>query len=240
MPITEAGSRTARSRGCSWSRRAPRSAWIVAGTAISSSVPVGVQRPSSRRSRPLIDHHRDELLDEERIAVGRLSDPGAVLRRLLSPPSSSSTSRGTSAADSGRATIRCGCRLRPSSGASSCELGASRADEQHRGASPIRSRYSISSRNVGSAQCRSSKTTTSGRSRPCVSNSRRTPQKISSHRHLESPSPSAPASHRCDELGRHPQSATSFERASSGGSSSLIPAAWVTISTSGQKVMPRP
>ena len=58
-------------------------------------------------------------------------------------------------------------------------------------------------------------------------------------RQWESPSPIAPAT-RDATSSSPPARATSFERAGSGESWSLIAAAWVTISISGQKVMPRP
>ena len=68
-PSTAPRSSTPRSAGSSWSSRAASSAWIVGGTATSPSALGG--------------DHRDHLLDEERVAAGRLEDPRRAARPTI-------------------------------------------------------------------------------------------------------------------------------------------------------------
>ena len=103
-------------------------------------------------------------------------------------------------------------------------------------------RYSTSRRNVGSAQCRSSKWSTIGRSRASDSSSRRTAQAISSGRASTSSSPIAPARRATTRLASSAsgRSASSFARAASRVSSSSIPASGLSMIASGKYVIPSP
>ena len=73
LPSTDAASMTVRSVGSSRSRRAASSAWIVGGTAIERQ---RVSLPAVAGGQDaVIGEHRDDLLDEERVALGHLEDP---------------------------------------------------------------------------------------------------------------------------------------------------------------------
>jgi len=97
----------------------------------------------------------------------------------------------------------------------------------------------IRSRKVGSAQCRSSKSTTTGRSEASPSNSFLADQKISSTEKAVASRPTTDAS-RSMTGSCSGSNAINRERASSAASPSSIPAACRTISANGQKVMPSP
>ena len=58
------------------SRRAASSAWIVGGTAAVARSPEAAQRVVVEVHEALVDEHRDELRDEQRVALGRGDDPG--------------------------------------------------------------------------------------------------------------------------------------------------------------------
>ena len=123
--------------------------------------------------------HGDELLDEKRVPIGGLSTrtiaAGARPRaRLAISASQSGSGRRSSTRELAFDFPR------PQPGRSSRSSG--RAMQTTRiGAPCTRSaRYSTKSRNVVSAQCRSSKKTTRGRSRASASNRLRVAQKISS------------------------------------------------------------
>ena len=128
--------------------RAASSACSVGGTSSSSSA---------------LRLHRDELLDEERVALGRLHDALArVFRKVAEPlherlavvlgqcPSVTRVALGFGAVQVGRTSKRSGRAVHSTSIGTSCANDAT---------------YSMRSRNVGSAQWMSSKTTTSG---PCA------------------------------------------------------------------------
>ena len=72
LPSIEASSSTTRSRSGRRSIRAAISAWIVEGSGMAGTSVV-VQRPSLRQEIS-VDERREQLLDEERIAVGRSDD----------------------------------------------------------------------------------------------------------------------------------------------------------------------
>ena len=117
-PSTEPRSSTSRSAGSSWSSRAASSAWIVGGTATSPP-------PDSR-------HERDHLLDEERVALGRLEDPLAqlVVDAVAERARSARPSRPARAARAGRSS-RSACR-RPSAGRRVEQLRPGHAEQQDR------------------------------------------------------------------------------------------------------------
>ena len=71
FPTTAPRSRTARSPGPSRSRRAASSAWTVSG--------------SARSARPPSSREREELLEEERVALRRLDDPRSLVRLQSRP-----------------------------------------------------------------------------------------------------------------------------------------------------------
>ncbi len=103
--------------------------------------------------------------------------------------------------------------------------------------------YSIRSRRVGSAQCRSSMISTAGRRPANTSRKRHSPQKVLSR--ASPPGSVKPTSWAiwvviCSAWSWPPTSAASRERATSGGSLPLIPAAWRMATAIGQKVMPLP
>ena len=176
MPITEAGSRTASSLGCSWSRRAPRS--VCERRRHGDLVERFGRRPAAvlEAQQAIVDHHRDELLDEERVAAGRLCRSWSALVVYL-PPSNSSTSASDIASRErfrGRSDPRSRRLLE-------IRVDAGRARDapgKRAGSGPPRDwlRCSIRSSSVGSAQWRSWMTTTRGLSAAMLSSSVRMPQ----------------------------------------------------------------
>ena len=132
-----------RSCGSSWSRRAASSAWIVGGT---------------RHLAVRLVDQRDHLLDEERVALGGLDDARAQAASRGAPSSCSiSCSVSADASGSSRTVVAFSLPPRPAGRRSS---SSGRAMQSSRiGASRERSATcSTRSRNVGSAQWRSSKT----------------------------------------------------------------------------------
>ena len=69
-PSTETRASSARSSSGSRSRRAPSSAWIVGGTGSSPEV---AERPAPvlAAEQAVVDQHREQLLGEQRVALGR-------------------------------------------------------------------------------------------------------------------------------------------------------------------------
>ena len=147
-PWTEACSSTARSPGSSRSMRAASTAWMLDGSA-----PLAV-----------LGADRDELLEEERVALGRLDDPlrrAGVHRRRRRALTSLARLGVESASSTSSERFGCGAPA----GRSSRSSG--RARQTSRIGWPLENatRYSSRSSSVGSAQWTSSTTTTSGRSR---------------------------------------------------------------------------
>src|SRR5829696_10281832 len=81
LPITAAGSTTLRSSLSNWSRRVARRARMVGGSSMRSISPTGPPLPISASQVPLINEHGQQLLDEERVAFGRLHDTTADVTR---------------------------------------------------------------------------------------------------------------------------------------------------------------
>ena len=126
-------------------------------------------RASAARAGALLVGDRGQLLDEERVALGRVGDPRPRAGR--GPSASSSASR-----------VRVGERLaarappqapaaRPA--ARSASSGRARQSSSTRAEPSRAARYSTRSRKVGSAQWTSSKTAITGRSRASSSSTRR-------------------------------------------------------------------
>ena len=113
--------------------------------------------------QPLVDEHRDQLLDEERVALGRLDDAGADA--LGEPGLRRAGARRSRLAAPPRPRARASSRGVRSAGrpvrAALEQLVPRRAEHERCGASSARrpARCSTRSRNVGSAQWMSSKTT---------------------------------------------------------------------------------
>ena len=193
-------------------------AWIVGGTPSSAS-------PPSSLSIASICSMKSGLPSAAPAIRSRMRSPsGACPSRLRISASHSESDRGSSSSPadhSGRSSSSSG----RASATSSSEV--SRADSRV---------YSTRSRKVGSAQWQSSKTTTSGRSRPSVSNSRRTAQKVSSLPPArDSAAPTRPAT----------RSATSSASSSPASRVAIVwpwfsSASWSTASFSGQNVIPSP
>ena len=203
------------------------------------------QRQDRRRNVELgagvgVVEHRGHLLHEQRVAVGCGHDPvegGRVHRTAREQPLGHRG--GIARAAAGRARSGRGRRPRPGRRAGRAAR-AGRCRPRRMGARTRSTTLSISSSRVGSAQCRSSITTTRGRSAARISNRRRTPQNVSSTAYTAGMSPMADAT----------RSATSASLAGEGerpwpgrrrrGSSSAIAAAERTASASGQNVIPSP
>ena len=79
LPSTAARSITARSSPVRRSRRAASSAWMVGGTGTVVRSPA--RRPATilAHEQAVVDEHREHLLDEERIPLGRVGDAGSDL-----------------------------------------------------------------------------------------------------------------------------------------------------------------
>ena len=172
-----------------WKRR-PSTAARCRAPRSSGSEPVdagGEERVDRRRhlviaGPRIVGQHREQLLDEERVALGRLDDP----RR-----------GGPTTGRAHRATRRRGCPPRPGpaararrafrAGAPQPTTAARRTDRDARGRGAGSERRSRSRRGTRagraesrSAQWTSSTTRTSGRADASVSNSRRNAQAVSS------------------------------------------------------------
>src|SRR5919106_936061 len=176
LPSIEARSRMLRSPGASRSRRAASSAWIVGGTTTSAL--------RSSRTIASICSTKSGLPSAASAIRVRVS----AERR--SAATSSSTRRYDSSAESGSSsTVVAFSFPPPHAGRASSSSGRDR-QRRRMGASRLQSvRWSRRSRNVGSAQFRSSTTTTSGRSRVSRSKSFRTAQAVSSGAAGSPPSP---------------------------------------------------
>ncbi len=155
-------------------------------------------------------------------------------------PSSDWTTRALCSGESAPRSIRAASGQGRQSGR--CSSSSGRAVQRSRiGASVDEpAMRSTRSRNVVSAQWTSSKRRTRGRRRAQVSNSLLIPRKSSSTGYSASESPIAAATGSAATAASCPSSSRTRSRARSGPSSSRIPAAWRTISTIGQNVMPRP
>ena len=170
-----------RSRLHSEARRAPRrrdgrggaarTAWTVSGTRIDSSSPSEPQDAVMLNEHAILDQHPQHLLEEERIAP--VARPIASAAAGSSCPARFSSSRRASSPASGASSI---VAVPAHAGRSSAR--SVRARQHTRiGASRLQpARYSIRSRNAGSAHCTSSSTSRTGRSRASVSSRRRTAQ----------------------------------------------------------------
>ena len=198
------------------------------------------QRPSSNRMQPVVDQHRQELLDEERVALRRLDDAGAdslvearlaeqVLgdrARLVLAETLEVDPRPLACLSTSRAAAR---RAR---GARCRRGGAGRPPRRRRACS-------TSSRNVASAQWTSSNRTTSGRSRrERLERACALPRRAPRSGTASGDRPIADATRT--SASSSDGSAESFWSATSVGSRSTMPAAWRTASASGQNVIPSP
>ena len=104
--------------------------------------------------------HRDELLDEERVALGCLDDP---LPRLLGRSPSWPTSALAVVSESASSVTRSRSASAPSTSAAASKRSGRAVHRTRSGTSCAKAAtYSMRSRNAGSAQWMSSKTTTSG------------------------------------------------------------------------------
>ena len=168
LPTTDARSTVARSVRGRRSSRAASSAWIVGGTAGSPFVPSSLAiaticstksglpsaASTTRRLTAAVKWRRERSASISRSDSASERDSRRIDVALSLPPAQV----GRESSSSGRATV-------------SSSIGASRVQS---------ATCSTRSRNVGSAQCRSSSTTTSGRSRATRSRSVRVAQAISS------------------------------------------------------------
>ena len=181
-PMTDAGSTTARSSRPSRSSRAASSAWMVGGTGISPTSSASRQSPSTRRIVPVVDEHRHELLDEQRVALGRADDHALADRSAASPTGRAAPrrSRRPGRRPAGRGRSAPARSPSPQVGRVLEQVVAGRAQDQHRaGQAGRRDRCSSRSSRVGSAQWMSSITRTSGPRSARISTSRRTAQNSS-------------------------------------------------------------
>ena len=165
-------------------------------------------------------------------------------RRGSPPPRRFSTSRSDSSGESG-SSVRVLARSLPPPQPGRTSSSSGRAMQATRiGASRLRSvTWSTRSSRLGSAQWRSSSTTTSGRERDRPSKNRRTAQPISSGGRAMSPDAPMSCATRAATSAAEGSSGTSAAIASlmlPGPSRSSGPMASRTISASGQYVMPSP
>ena len=222
-PITEAGSITARSsRG---QLVEPRGEQRLDRRRDGELAEVARRRPSAPSSgagAPSSIEHRQHLLDEQRVALGGLDDPLAAPRGRGRRRRAGCSTTLRAVARRRAARARCASRRRSGPLRPRLEqLVARGADEQDRRVLAVdSSRCSIRSRNVGSAQWMSSKTTTSGRLAASVSSElarcpRRSPRAGTASRTGRSADARRSAHVLVADDG-----AASFARPSSGGSSS--------------------
>jgi len=163
LPATEACSTSVRSPGGRRSIRAASTAWIVGGT---DTVPA----PCSADIASICSRKSGFPSAASRMRACSSAEMGAVPGKL------STTARAAGSESGSRWT-------RSAAGARACHSdrtsrSSSRATQSRKTGALIGARPtdSTSSRNVGSAQWRSSKTTTRGRSRASASRNRRTAQ----------------------------------------------------------------
>ena len=241
-PMTEAGSMTARSspsepvEPCGEQRLDRRRA---RRDQLGPSSPSSGRRQTAERSA--VDEHRDELLDEERVALRGVDDPPAdVLGAARAAEQRLDDARRCPRRSGPQLDARRAVAFRPAHPALRSSSSWRAPVQSTRTARPrsCSSEVLERSRNVGSAQWMSSKTHDERPSPASSSRSRRAAQKISSTGSRSCESPIADA--RRAATSPSPTSAASLASASSGGSSSPIDAAWRTTSASGQNVMPSP
>ena len=193
---------------------------------------LGQERLQRRRRLQIrsLEQHRQQLLDEERVAACRLDRPAAGVRRqvglgeqaLDEPVRFLGSQRREPQHRPVRTLIE--------------ELAAAQAEDEDRAdgrSSPARS---TRSRNAGSAQWRSSRWTTSGRCRARVSNNLRTAHAMSSAEAEPTPRPTACASASAASCPRSvpASSAIRLSSARSADAVSSTPVACCSSSRSGQ------
>ena len=150
----------------------------------------------------VVDEHAHELLHEQRVALGGREHALAQQVGHDVAPSCHEHQLVGAAAASGSSRSVLGVARRAADRRAPLEqLGARRADEQERHATQSTPRYSMRSSSVSSAQCTSSRTTTSGRRRASASKSRRIAQNVSSSATGSPGRPSAGASRSSDLAG---------------------------------------
>ena len=141
----------------------------------------GEHRLDARRQRAgrRLRAHCHELLEEQRVALGRLDDPRRRAATRAHPGGVSTSSRARPRSRAPRAPEATGSAAAPPRPGGSRAARAARGRAAGSGA-PLENatRYSSRSSRVGSAQWTSSTTTTSGRSRATRSSSRRTAQSL--------------------------------------------------------------
>ncbi len=215
-------------------RRAAPESW--AGATASGGRRRRPRNRPRRRTRP-----SSTSMDRSCSAKSGLPSAACTIRSrtsAVSDPTRLSTTRALSSSDSGSSWMRSPFASAPQDGR--CASSSGRAAQTRRtGACRDSATRSTRSRKVASPQCTSSKTMTSGFSSARASKSLRVPQKTSSTGNCCSERPTAEAT-RSSASSAPGRQAASRERATSGGSSSLMPATWRTTSSSGQNVMPRP
>ena len=237
-PMTAAGSMTARSSGSRRSSRAARSAWIVGGTDTRSIVADGAPAAVLEADEALVDEHREQLLDEERVALGGLDDARAdlVVEPGL-PEQVARRPRRVWSSESGSSSIRRAGGVADHSGwrsTSSRRVGQT----SRRRAVGVATTCSTSSRNVGSAQWMSSKSDDERAARRELLEQLAGPPEelLTGNGSCESPIADAT---RGDHV-RVVVERRELRVRLLGVSRSAIPAAWRTASASGQNVMPSP
>ena len=229
-PITEPRCSTIFSPAGSLSMRAPIIAWSESGI---RSLP----------SAPCSSEHAHRLLDEQRIALGLveqarpdvLATPGAPRAVRRQAPRSRRAPSGSSSIAVERT------RPPPQPGRTSSSSGRARQRISSARSRTHCARWSISSSSGSSAQWMSSKTMISGWTSASSSANSRAAQAISGAPRSPSTASITPdARPSSSAIASSPQHSISFCLAVSIGSSSVIPAADLTISASGQYVMPSP
>jgi hypothetical protein len=247
-PMTAARSSRSRSSPSSRSRRAASSAWIVGGVPEAARSPVTTQAPSSCRSRPSSSRAASSSsMNNGLPAAAPVMRSLAARGRLPSPVRPSSRAPASAWPRGSSSTVT--ALARPPAQAGRSSSSSERAMPTSRTGRPCGPSAipSSRSRKVGSAQCRSSKTSSSGRSAASVSSSRLVAQAASSigagaaSSPISWPTRSATRGPSSERSGDPPAStAASLALAEAGGSSRPMPAAWRTTSASGQKVLPLP
>ena len=174
-------SSTARSAGTSRSSRAVSRARTVGGTA--RAVRSAARHPAAARAsqQPVVDQHRHQLLDEERVARCRSTIRRRGPAARVTSPSRSLDHLGALriAQRAERDGRRPGALLPPAGPeARAAQVGRCRGGPGRR-PRPFSATWAMRSRKVGSAQWMSSITVTTGPSRAAVSSSRRAAQKVS-------------------------------------------------------------
>ena len=148
---TDGGARTACSSGPRRSSRAARSAWIDSARPPAES-PSSASRPFAAPEQSVVLEHPEHLLDEQRVALGRVDDPredrGVQAGRRADRDQPSLSRCESARAASSSASVS----LDAHPGRTSRSLGPPEAEQDDRRVRVQPATYSTRSRNVGSAQ----------------------------------------------------------------------------------------